>query len=144
MRHPHPPRLQLFSFRGKNFASVYLRGSVQAVAAVPQLGVADVTCWAVAVAGASQELRVYNESTLLSVTALKDHPSGLVPMLPPPLSFSCDARCRRCSAASEGRMRQRSSCTGAAHWLSRLGRAAVSARAPFAACGVSMQPHLIL
>lgn len=60
-----------------------MRGSVQAVAAIPQFGVAEVLCWAVVVAGASQELRVYNESTLLSITVLKDHPSGLVVALMP-------------------------------------------------------------
>ena len=47
--------------------------------AVSQLGVAEVVCWVAAVVGASHEMRVYNESTLLSTTALKDHPSGLVP-----------------------------------------------------------------
>jgi hypothetical protein len=70
--------LQLFSFRGKCSSSIYMLGCVQAVAAVPQIGIAEVTCWAVAVVGASQEMRVYNESTLLSTTVLKDHPSGLV------------------------------------------------------------------
>ena len=55
-----------------------MRGVVQSVASVPQQGIAEVTCWAVAIAGTSQELRVYNESTLLSTTVLKDHPSALV------------------------------------------------------------------
>ncbi len=110
LRHVRP---QLFSFRGKSSASIYVRGAVQAVAAVPQFGVADVSCWAVVVAGATQELRVYNESTLLSVTALKDHPSGLVPFFffcllpPPPRARARASRCSRCSAALEERTQRR-------------------------------------
>jgi hypothetical protein len=89
--------LQLFSFRGKCSASIYMQGCVQAVAAVPQIGVAEVTCWAVAVVGTSHEMRVYNESTLLSTTALKDHPSGLVPArsAPPMQSHSRHFRLMR-------------------------------------------------
>ena len=70
--------VQLFSFRGKCSSSIYMKGSVQAVAAVPQSGIAEVTCWAVALAGQAQELRVYNESTLLNTVLLKDNPSGMV------------------------------------------------------------------
>ena len=78
---PPPPcvtRPQLFFFCGKCSASIYIRGCVQAVAAVSHVGTAEVTCWAVAVAGSNQEMRVYNENPLLSTTVMNDHPSGLV------------------------------------------------------------------